>query len=65
MSYKNISRKCSVCQGCGACDYEYEIEELGEISGDYNPFMASLMDKKSKEQKRQDIIETINKIYRE
>jgi len=50
MSYKNIPRKCSVCQCCGACDYEYEVEELGEISGDYNPMIASLMKKTSKEQ---------------
>jgi len=49
MSYWNIPRKCSVCQGCGACDYEHELE-LGEISGDYNPTMASLMKKTTKEQ---------------
>lgn len=45
MSYPNIVRKCSVCEGCGSCDYEYEVEYLGEISGDYSPlpheFLAS------------------------
>jgi hypothetical protein len=61
MSYKNIPRKCSVCQGCGACDYEYEVEELREISGDYNPFFASLMDKRTDKQKPQDITELFNK----
>jgi len=42
MSYKGITRNCSVCQGCGACDYAHELE-IGDISGDYNPMMASLM----------------------
>jgi len=42
LSYYNISRKCSVCQGCGACDYEHEIE-LGIISGDYNPIIGELI----------------------
>jgi len=50
MSYKNIPRKCSVCQCCGACDYKYEVEELGEISGDYSPVMASFMKKTTKNQ---------------
>jgi len=63
MSYKNISRKCSVCQGCGACDYEYEVEELGEISGDYNPLMALLMEKRTGEQKQRDTIKIIKEIY--
>lgn len=37
MSYANIVRKCSVCEGCGSCDYEYEVEYLGKISGEYSP----------------------------
>ena len=46
MSYPNIQRKCSVCQCCGMCDYEYEIEN-DCLSGDYDPMMASLMKKDS------------------
>jgi len=59
MSYKNIPRKCSVCQCCGTCDYEYELE-LGEISGDYNPMMASLMKKTTKEQDFEKLKNTFN-----
>lgn len=42
MSYWGIHRKCSVCQCCGMCDYEHELE-IGDISGDYNPVAASLL----------------------
>ena len=62
MSYRNIHRKCSVCQCCGACDYEHELE-LGEISGDFNPMAASLMKKTTKSQDEENIKTTINEIY--
>lgn len=44
MSYPNINRKCSVCQCCGICDYEHEIE-IGKVSGDYQPMKANFMNK--------------------
>lgn len=56
MTYKNIHRKCSVCQCCGACDYEHEVEELGEISGEYSPMMARLMKKTTKKQLILDLV---------
>lgn len=51
MSYMNITRKCSVCQGCGSCDYEHELE-LGEISGDFDPVIASMMKKTANDMKQ-------------
>ena len=42
MSYLDIVRKCSVCENCGACDYEYETE-TGEFSGDYGPLPDAII----------------------
>jgi hypothetical protein len=61
MSYKGITRKCSVCQGCGACDYEHELE-LGEISGDYNPMMAAMMKRTTKSQDVEKIVSMFKEI---
>ena len=60
MSYPNIPRKCSVCQCCGACDYEYEIEN-NCISGDYNPAFAGLMFRDADYVERRDMLKNLFK----
>lgn len=60
MSYSNIVRKCSVCQCCGACDYEHELEN-NCVSGDYNPVLAALMLKQDGDNKP--ITNIISKVF--
>lgn len=53
-----------MCQGCGACDYEHEVEELGVVSGDYNPMMAELMKKTTKFQDGEAFKNNLKKIFK-